>query len=499
MLWPYDVASTITLAATVIALAGAARKHVPMPARVALIVTAAALLRVDAAWQHSLHMWDESFHAVVATNLIEHPLRPTLYERPLTTSGEYRWTEAHIWLHKPPLAMWSMAASMAMFGTNAMAMRLPGILFSTLGVLLIFLIGRTLYNERIGLLAAGFASVSGFLVSLSSGRRVADHVDTALITSIELAVWLLVCGRLRPGWRAAAAGAAMGAGILAKSLPALVVIPIALAVWICREKSTGLWQRVFALAAGCVIVCGPWLLYTVFAFPEEAAASFRYTLLHMTAVVENQGGPWWSYLRDLPRLYGELIYLPLIWLGYRLARRRGSGADWTVGMWIAVPYVVFAAMPTKLPAFVAIAAPALFIASAAFWCALRDRLPHHSGLTRAGIAALLFLLAVLPARALLAPTGPLERRDRAPDWSREMRALDARIGLDDAVVFNHPRAVQAMFYSRHDIYARLPTDAEVRTLQAMKVPIVIYMSGPERPVIPAAWGAIVLETPAEGR
>lgn len=491
-MWPYDPASTATIAVSAAAILGATRRGFPMAVRVALVLLAALIIRVDAARQHSLHIWDESYHAVVATRLIEHPLTPTLYERPPIERDPVNWTEGHVWLHKPPLAMWAMALSMAAFGIDEVVMRAPSVIWSTLGVLLVFAIGRRLYNERVGLLAAGFQAVSGLLVSLASGRRVADHVDTALITCVELAVWVLVAGRGQSRWRDAAAGAAMGAGVLAKSVPALVVVPIALAAWSVRRGPRGASSRMVWLIAGAALVCGPWIVYSRLAFPLESQSAWLYTLRHITSVVEGQGGPWWTYLRDLPRLYGELIYLPAIWICFRLVLRAGVPADRLVVTWLAVPYAVFSAMATKMPAFVAIGAPALFLIEALFWLRVREHLSSSGSWRRPALALLLTLLTVLPARGLLAPTGPLERRDRRPGWAEELRHIDSRISSPNAVIFNVPNAMQAMFHSRHDIYARLPTDAEVRALQESRTPIVIYVPAGSLIAVPDDWRAIVL-------
>lgn len=60
---------------------------------------------------------------------------------------------------------------------------------------------------------------------------------------------------------------------------------------------------------------------------------------------------------------------------------------------------------------------------------------------------ILFLLAVLPARHLLGPTGPLELRERNPQWARDLRGLTKRIGAENAVVFNAEGNIEAMFYT----------------------------------------------------
>ncbi len=522
-MWPFDTASTVTIALAALCLAGAAVSKARVTWRLALVVLAALALRVDAARQESIHAWDERFHAVVAKNLISHPLTPTLYDRPLSANPRAPWTEAHVWLHKPPLALWMMAASMATFGVNALAMRLPSVLASTLGVVLTFAIGRRLFSDlsrrscsrsersakadRVGLLAAGFQAVNALLVNLASGRRAADHVDTALITAVELGVYLSIAAGTRlPPSRAVLAGIAVGAAVLAKSFPALAAVPVAIVFWWASESASAAAARLLWLAIGAAAIAGPWLIYTRLAFPVEAAQELDYTLRHITTVVENHGGTWWSYFTALPRLYGELVAIPIIWFAVRTATRaarrpapsivEGPAAAATL-TWFLVPYVVFSLMATKLPAFVATAAPALFLMQAAFWCHLRDRLPTFGGWTRRLAIVLLALLALLPARQLLEPTGPLEIRDRFPAWTREMTALRDRLGVEDAVIFNMPRAIEVMFYSPYVAYTRMPVDEEVRMLRGRRIPIVIYEPAGTTVSVPADWGALILRGPFE--
>jgi 4-amino-4-deoxy-L-arabinose transferase-like glycosyltransferase len=89
-------------------------------------------------------------------------------------------------------------------------------------------------------------------------------------------------------------------------------------------------------------------------------------------VVEGHGGPLWVYLTDMPKFFGELIYVPVVWLVVR-SWRRPVPIGRAVAAWVIVPYVVFSLLPTKLPAFIAIAAPGLFLIQAAFWERLRER------------------------------------------------------------------------------------------------------------------------------
>ena len=493
-MWPFDSASTLTIAIAAGCLAIAAIWKARVTWRLALVVVAALAVRGDAARQESIHAWDERFHAVVAKHLISHPLKPTLYDRPLAADPRAHWTDAHVWLHKPPLALWMMAASMAAFGVNALAMRLPSLLVSTLAVVLTFAIGRRLFSDRVGLLAAGFHAVNALLVNLASGRRVADHVDTALITGVELAIYLsLTAGARVPPWRAVFAGIAVGAAVLAKSFPALAAVPVALVFWWATTSLPAAAMRGAWLAIGAAGTAGPWLIYARIVFPIESAHEQDYVLRHITTVMENHGGTWWSYFAGLPRMYGELVIVPIIWFAVRATldanKRPAVAATLT---WFLVPYVVFSLMATKLPAFVATAAPALFLMQAVFWCHLRDRLRTIRGWTRGFAILLLALLALLPARQLLEPTGPLEIRDRFPSWTREMMGLRERLGVEDAVIFNMPRAIEVMFYSPYVAYTRMPVDDEVRMLKSRGIPVVVFEPSGTSVQVPADWGAIVL-------
>ncbi|HXO30218.1 MAG TPA: hypothetical protein VOA80_22920, partial [Thermoanaerobaculia bacterium] len=75
-------------------------------AAAAAIVAAGLVLRMYAGCDLFLHTWDERYHALVAKHLVEHPLVPTLYDHPVLPYDYRDWRSNHVWLHKPPLALW---------------------------------------------------------------------------------------------------------------------------------------------------------------------------------------------------------------------------------------------------------------------------------------------------------------------------------------------------------------------------------------------------------
>ena len=82
-------------------------------------------LRFRAANHPYISQWDEAYHALVARNLAAHPLEPRLYEDKVLPSDDQDWTKAGVWLHKPPLPLWLMSASLGVFGEGELSLRLP--------------------------------------------------------------------------------------------------------------------------------------------------------------------------------------------------------------------------------------------------------------------------------------------------------------------------------------------------------------------------------------
>ncbi len=96
-----------------------------------LLMGAAFLLRLTMiGLDPFLHDWDERYHALVARNLMDAPLRPMLRAIPALPYNYKAWCCNHVWLHKQPLFLWQMALAMKVFGTNVVALRLPSALLA---------------------------------------------------------------------------------------------------------------------------------------------------------------------------------------------------------------------------------------------------------------------------------------------------------------------------------------------------------------------------------
>src|SRR5215212_9111485 len=106
-----------------------------------VLLASSFLLKLNHLGHASIKGLDESFHALVAKNLLKHPFTPTLYQRHYIPYDYREWQVNHVWLHKPIVPLWQMAASMALLGTTPLAMRLPSAILSTAAVWLTYAIG----------------------------------------------------------------------------------------------------------------------------------------------------------------------------------------------------------------------------------------------------------------------------------------------------------------------------------------------------------------------
>ncbi len=442
----------------------------------------ALLIRGYAAADRSLHPWDERYHALVAKNFIETPLTPRLYHTPVLPYDHRAWTGNYIWMHKPPLALWLQAASMKMFGVHEFALRLPSVLVSTAAVLVTCSIGTMLFTPAVGLLAGVFQTFNAFLVDLASGRRVSDHVDTLLIFLFELAILVsLKAARRNSIATGVILGVACGAAYLTKSFPALLILP----VWAVMRFTSATWRTVAREVgtAGIVAaaIAAPWSVYTAVTFPVESSHEQGEALRRITQVLENQGGPFWKYVADMPRYFGELVYVPVAIALWSVFRDRNDVRR-SLLLWVGIPYAAFSVCATKAPGYVMIAAPALFLLQADVWFSLwRTRQTSIRRVNRVLLTALLFLLAVLPARSLLGPTGPLERRERNPAWAQQLRQLNTQIGDRKAVIFNVRENIEAMFYTPYVVYEFVPTTGQVRDLRADGYQVYVFDDGSSPP------------------
>lgn len=432
-----------------------------------LLMFCGLLLRFYTASDLFIHTWDERYHALVAKNIIGNPFHPTLYENPIMPFDYRNWTGNHIWVHKQPLPLWIMAISLSVFGNNEIAIRLPSILLSTLGIGITFYIAKFLFNNRVGIIAAFLFSIHGLIIEITAGRVPSDHVDVFFLFFIQLSVLLAIkyFQSKKPIYNVFC-GVSIGLAILSKWLPALIVLPIWLLLAI-DSKNFSFKKSILHFLLLCCIVLSisiPWQLYIFSEFPKEALWESSYNIKHITGDLEDHGRPFYYHFDKARMLYSELIYLPLIWLLYKSVKHLKNYRRLILSIWIFIPFIFFSIAETKMQAYTLFTAPAIFIATALFWEYLfvyRKRF-KYKGL----IVIILFLLIALPIRYSIERTKPFTIRERNPKWAKELKELSKLISdKENVVIFNCEHPIETMFYANCIAYTDIPDSLTLSNIE----------------------------------
>lgn len=442
-----------------------------------LIVLSGFLFYCYTASDFFLHVWDERYHALVAKNLSKHPFYPTLYNNPILPYDYKMWVGNHIWLHKQPLPLWLMAGSIKIFGVNEIAVRLPSILLSTIGIVLTFKIGTYFFDKRVGLFSAFLFSVNGLIIELTAGRVATDHIDITFMFFILLAVFLTTLFIERKTFLfSLLIGVVIGAAVLSKWLTGLIVLPIWLFI-VLDSKSFNIKTIIthFALILFTIVaVALPWQLYIFKEFPLEAAYESTFNLRHFTEVIEERSGSVFYFIDGIRINFGDLLYLPLLWFLWKVSKRPWNLKQLALLTWFLVPLLIFSFAKTKMQAYLLFTAPALFIVTSAFFFELLTYKLTHKPKWLFNLIAALFI--ILPIRYGIERMKPFEKRDRNPQWVSDLKVLNKQ-NIQNGVLFNYENPIEAMFYTDLTVYSGIPSNEKIEELKKDGYRVFVNESG----------------------
>lgn len=318
-----------------------------------------------------LNTWDEQFHALVAKNLLKHPLTPTLYDTPVLPYNPDMWISNHVWLHKQPLFLWQIALSLKLFGFNTFAVRLPSVLMMSLAPLMVYRIGRHSLNERIAYYGALLFCTSYFVHELLTGFLPSDHNDVVFLFYILAGIWTWVeYEHSQKAYWLVLTGIFSGAAVLVKWLTGLLVFSgWGLSILLTKEKRTtfGSYKAIALSVLVCVLVVIPWQLYISYRFPVESAYEYNYNTKHFSEVVENHSGDRLYYYYNLMKIYSEGDLIPfVIFAALVLMFRKLRSNTFRIAFFseIVLVYTFFTLAATKMTGFCFIVSPFIFLALA---------------------------------------------------------------------------------------------------------------------------------------
>lgn len=285
-----------------------------------LLLTGLALRLLMASVDPFLQDWDERFHALVAKNLINHPLQPMLRVSPIMPYKMENWCCNHIWVHKQPLFLWQMALSMTIFGINEIAIRLPSVIMGAINIYFIYDIAKKWTQDtKVAYLAALLFTVSYYQLELTSGNFALDQNDLTFAFYVTAGIWAFVRylhDKKQAYFWSILVGVFVGCAVLNKWLTGVLVF----GTWGLYELLASnrkfdfeTWKPLILSVLTSLLVFVPWQLYILKNYPLESSLMYEHNRRHIFEVLDNHHGSIWFHLNQMRTTYGQLllVFLPI--------------------------------------------------------------------------------------------------------------------------------------------------------------------------------------------
>lgn len=317
---------------------------------------------------------DEGIHAAIAQEMVERGdwVSPRFMGEPFRD--------------KPILFFWAMAGSLAAFGMNESALRLPGLICGLLGIVTTGLVARQLFDRATGWIAM-ILQASMILPTALMQSPVHDLAVVPMTNLALIGFWLADADRSWRGWRGVAlAGVCLGLAALTKGLlgVAMVACPAVVYLALVWRLTPGICGRAIAALALGAIVAAPW--YVVMSLRTPGYAHYFFVERHLHGYLTDSQfhgkAPWWYYL---PMLLGGglpwIAYLP-----FALQQLWNDGADRSsvafrarvfAWCWLVVSVLFLTLANSKLVTYLLPTFPAISVLAADLWarCRRNDLVP----------------------------------------------------------------------------------------------------------------------------
>ena len=199
----------------------------------------------------------------------------------MVKSGDYLtpWAFGGIfWAGKPPLNMWLMSLAYQVFGVNNFASRIWSAVFGTLSLVLVFYLGKKLYNLYVGFLSA---IVLGTFTTFYVFARLA-MTDVPLVFFILASIYFFVLSEKteKTNRNAALSGLFFGLALMTKQIEALLIPLIIFTYLVATKRSIRfLFTKHFTLFWGVgLLVFSPWLIYMTSILDQSSGRGISCTL-----------------------------------------------------------------------------------------------------------------------------------------------------------------------------------------------------------------------------
>jgi outer membrane protein assembly factor BamB len=304
----------------------------------------------------------------------------------MVKTGDYLtpWAYGGIfWVGKPPFMMWLMSLAYQVFGVNNFASRLWSPVFGTLSLVLVFHLGKKLYNLYVGFLSA---LVLGTFTTFYVFARHA-MIDVPFVFFILASIYFLLLSEKREGANryAALGGLFFGLAFMTKQIVALLIPLIVFSYFTAIGRGIRfLFTKRFTLFWGVgLLVFSPWLIYMSISFGLEFWQWFfvNDAIVRTVSPIEGHVGGYlyyFSYLVNNENLFW-VILLPFAagLCAFNSVIKRLK-EDTLILAWMSIVLVVFTFAQTKLEWYILPAFPAFAIVISSFLYQLSKKIQQLS-------------------------------------------------------------------------------------------------------------------------
>lgn len=165
------------------------------------------------------------------------------------------------------------------------------------------------------------------------------------------------------------------------------------------------------------------------------------------------------------RIWNEMIFFALPWFVWRIFKDKHDSTNYALLIWILIPYLVFSFATTKMQGYVLFTGPAFFLILAWFifelqYLSKQDRNFWVKWFYHGGMAVIL----LLAFRFGLERVKPFQEQEEGYKLQSALMKLEDQVDKESSIIFNTPRHIECMFFTRHLAYEKIPSEEEVNRL-----------------------------------
>lgn len=259
----------------------------------------------------------------------------------------------------PPLGIWLIALSRAIFGESEFATRLPSALAGAAATLGMYKLLKQDVEARTALLSASAFSVCTLLLWYGRHAQLESLVLAFSIWTIVIYRRALDTGLAR---HAVLAGSLMGLALMSKFIWALFILPFM--VFLAFDRADLRHARMLSTAiATALVVALPWHVYML-STHAHFLQHVRDSLFGLTTVEHYEPGGGRSIIYYLNQLLVNCPFIvSAIWIPFHRELRTNRMILMTLG-WLALLLLVLQLASTKMPHFALVLLPAGYLLSA---------------------------------------------------------------------------------------------------------------------------------------